>query len=423
MEKKFTFITRLLFVLAVTIITTFITGTSYGQIDCPNRRTLYSEDFGDGTTSTPHPDVIPSGLTYQDMGSLTAEGVYRIINNTQQKPEWHASADHTGNQNGRMLVANGLAEVFYNHVISNPAGFTDGNYTLSVFAMNVNTPGTCTYPLLSALTYSIQYLNASGNWIHLLGSPYTAPALPQVPSPTWIAQGSIFTLPATGGVLPTSLRIIISDGTKGGCGNDFAIDDINISQCLDQNNPTPVTFMGVNARQQGGGVSVNWSTSQELNSSFFDLEKSVDGTSSWSFVSTVKGAGNSSVVKKYGAFDAKPFSGYNFYRIKQVDIDGKFKYSKTVSIKVDASTTNISVLANPFHNNLTVDLFSPVDEVLTARMIDIMGKPVSVEKWNVTKGNTRKDFSNVNGLQQGMYILTVTNNAGKILYNGKVIKQ
>jgi hypothetical protein len=56
-------------------------------------------------------------------------------------------------------------------------------------------------------------------------------------------------------------------------------------------------------------------------------------------------------------------------------------------------------------------------------LIDITGKQVSVEKWSVTPGTIRQDFSNISSLQQGLYILTIRNDSGDILYNGKVVKQ
>ena len=113
----------------------------------------------------------------------------------------------------------------------------------------------------------------------------------------------------------------------------------------------------------------------------------------------------------------------NFYRVKQVDIDGNFKYSKTVSLKFNISKTGISVLANPFHSTLTVNFSSSTNQVVSARLVDITGKQVAAEKWSISTGNTRKDFSNVSGLQQGMYIITVSGTGGEILYNNKVIKQ
>ena len=63
----------------------------------------------------------------------------------------------------------------------------------------------------------------------------------------------------------------------------------------------PVEFLGITARQKGSGVSVEWSTSQEINSSQFDVEKSADGNSNWELVASINAAGNSSTVKKYNA--------------------------------------------------------------------------------------------------------------------------
>ena len=429
MEKKFTFFNKLMATIGAAFIMTFCSLSAVAQVSCNNPMLVFSEDFGTGTTPTSHPDIIPTALKYQETGQLVYEGVYRVINNTQQKYEWHKSTDHTGNTNGKMLVVNGQSEVFFQHILTS-GGFFPGDYNWSAFAMNVNTPGTCVDPLLTALTYTAEYLDASNNWVHLIGSPYTAAPLQQLATPTWIPQTALFTLPATPAFV-TQIRLRISDGVKGGCGNDFAMDDISFGTCdmtpppppPPTGGPTPVTFGTITARQQGGGVSVEWKTYQELNSSYFDLEKSVDGNYGWTYLATVGAAGNSSVVKNYSTYDPKPYAGYNFYRLKQVDIDGKFAYSKTVSVKVDFETTGVTVLANPFYSTLTVNLVTNKDEALTARIFDMTGKQIAIDKWNITRGSTRKDFSNANGLRQGMYILTVTNSAGEILFNGKVLKQ
>ncbi|MEP6584566.1 MAG: T9SS type A sorting domain-containing protein [Ginsengibacter sp.] len=425
MEKKFTLFTRLFLSTIFTMVllaANLFPALTYAQVSCTTSKPLFTEDFGTGTTPTTNADIIPGSLTYQATGSLKAEGVYRVINNTGQKPEWHHSADHTGNVDGRVLVANGEAETFYQHTITS-AGFPEfTNFSASLFAMNVDTLHTCSVPLFTTLTYTVEYLDAANNWQPMSGSPYIAPTLPQLTTATWVSQGSLFTLPSTGSFLVTSIRVTISDGTVGGCGNDFAIDDINVSQCT-SGGSTPVEFLNITARQKGSGVSVDWSTSQEFNSNNFEIEKSADGNNNWSYVGTVKGAGNSSVVRNYNAYDPRPFSGFNFYRIKQIDKDGKFKYSKTVNVKINTSKTGVSVLANPFHSSLTIDLLSSKEEVINARLIDITGKQVAVEKWSISAGNTRKDFSNVSGLQQGMYILTVSNATGDVLYNNKVIKQ
>lgn len=399
------------------------TSAIYAQIGCPNEKVLGIETFGTGTTPSSDPYVLTSGLTYQATAPLSSEGVYRVINNTQQKPEWHASADHTGNTDGKMLVVNGQAETFYQRSLVNNAGYVPGSYSASLYIMNVDPPGLCSpNPLLPILTITAEYLSQSNTWVNLQGSPFTASSVPQTASPTWVNQGTIFTLPATGSFFPTTIRFTISDGTVGGCGNDFALDDMKFAFCP-EGGSLPVEFLDVNARQKGNGVSVDWSTAQELNNSYFEVERSADGNTNWNTIAKVKGAGNSQVVKNYNVFDASPLSAANYYRIKQVDFDGNSKYSKTVNVKLGITANSISILSNPFRNTLTVNFNSYTTQMVSARLIDVTGKQVAVEKWSLTPGTVRKDFSNVNGLQPGMYILSVTNNSGELLFNTKVLKQ
>jgi hypothetical protein len=422
MKKNFTPSKVLFGSLFLFSLLTIASSVVTAQITCNNALGLWSEDFGTGTTITNNPDVLPS-LTYNPTGSLESEGSYRVANNTQQKPEWQISPDHTGNSDGKMLVVNGEAEIFYQHAVTNAHGFISGDYTVSLFIMNVDTAGICAPdPLLPVISFKIEYLSENSTWIPLSNSPYSAAAIQQTSSPTWVNIGSKFNLSPTGAFSPTQIRLTLRDGTVGGCGNDFAVDDINFSQCPDLG-PAPVTLTSFNARHKGNGVTIDWSTSQELNNKYFQVERSSDGSTNWTVISTVIGAGNSQVANNYNSYDASPLSGVNYYRLKQVDDDGKFSYSNTVAVKMDLQKAAISVLANPFYNTLTVKFVSPTSQNVIARLVDITGKQIAVEKWSVNNGTTKKDFSNVSGLQHGMYILSITNNTGEILFNGKVVKQ
>ena len=429
MEKKFTFYARItacsLLTIVVLLVSSIETKTC-AQISCANERVLFSQTFGVGTTPSSDPDVVTTGLTYQETRSLAAEGVYRVINNTQQKPEWQNSEDHTPNDvDGKMMVINGQEETYYSHQIDNAQGFTAGTYTASLYIMNIDTLGLCGVDaLLPNISFRVEYLSEANIWTPFSGSPYTAaPVAQTAPSaPTWVPLGSSFTLPSTGSFVVKSIRLVLSDGTVGGCGNDFAMDDVKFSQCP-EGGELPVSFLGVDARQKGSGVSIEWSTSQEINSNSFDVEKSADGNSNWVLVASVNAAGNSSVVKNYNVFDATPLNGVNFYRVKQVDLDGNFKYSKTVRVNLNFSKTAVSVLANPFYNTLTVDFSSAIEQSVSARLVDITGKQVAIEKWAISTGNTRMNFSNIGNLQQGMYILNISNANGEVLYKNKVIKQ
>lgn len=428
MQKKFTSYAKTAAYSVLTIsgvfMSSLVTKTN-AQVSCNNETVLFLQTFGTGTTASSDPDVLTTGLTYLVSGSLAPEGTYRVINSTLQKPEWQNSSDHTGDTDGKMMVINGQAETYYSHEIDRGVGFAPGTYTASLYIMNVDTLGLCgVNALLPNINFRVEYLSEANTWEPLTGSPYSAAPIPQTPpsAPTWVNLGSSFILPSTGNFLVTSIRIVLADGTIGGCGNDFAMDDVKFSLCP-EGGPLPVEFLGINAHQKGSGVTVEWSTSQEINSSSFEIEKSADGNTHWNLVASINAAGNSSVVKKYNAYDAKPFNGANFYRAKQVDKDGNFKYSKTIRVNLNFAKTGVSVLANPFHSLLTVDFSSATEQSVSARLVDITGKQVAMQKWTITSGNTRENFSNVSNLQQGMYILNITNSNGEILFNNKVIKQ
>lgn len=394
------------------------------QITCPGSQVLYTENFGSGTSSTAWPDVIPGSLYFYESGLLSSEGYYRTIDSTQQKPEWHASGDHTGDLNGKMLVVNGKGETFFRHVVSN-AAFLPGTYKFSAFVMNIDPIGLCGGDvLLPTMTFAVEYLDANNVWTPVQPAIYKSAPVSQTVSPEWVNVGGGFVLPATPGFVVTKLRITIGDEVARtvGCGSDFALDDIELAFCP-TGIITPVTFLDVHARAQGSGVLIDWQTSQELNSDYFEVERSADGNSNWSVVATLPAAGNSQVLRNYKATDATPLNNMNYYRIKQFDKDGKFAYSKVVSVKRDNQKIAVSVFGNPFNNRLIINFESDVQQTVSARLVDITGKQVAFEKWSVMNGNTRKEFSNVSSLQQGLYIVTVATADGEMLLNSKVIKQ
>ena len=398
--------------------------SAFAQSFCANETALFTENFGIGTTPTSHPDIITTALTYQATGELFNEGVYRVINNAQQKPDWHNSPDHTtGTGDGKMIVINGNGNSFYTHTVNSPSGFPAGYYSASLFFMNVNRENICGPSiLLPNITFTLEYQAQDNSWVPLTGSPVTAASVPISANPTWVQLGGVFTLPTTGAFDVQHIRLTLSDGTSGGCGNDYAIDDIKLATCP-SGGPLPVEFLNVSAKQKGSGVAIHWSTATETNNKYFDVEKSIDGGANWLYVSTSKTSGNSSVLKNYNAFDVNPIAGTNFYRVKQVDMDGKYKYSITVNVKVNVDKTGASVLTNPFINNISIDFLSKSNQRVSLVLSDVTGKRVATDTWIIPKGNSRKILDKVNSIQKGIYILTVVDEDGVSIYNGKLVKQ
>jgi len=85
---------------------------------CANEYQYFLENFGDGTDITSNPDV--TSYNFLSTGTLNNQGQYRVSNSSYQKSDWHSSADHTGNINGKMMVANGQMGIFYNKIVALP---------------------------------------------------------------------------------------------------------------------------------------------------------------------------------------------------------------------------------------------------------------------------------------------------------------
>ncbi|KAA3436099.1 YDG domain-containing protein [Rufibacter hautae] len=122
--------------------------------------------------------------------------------------------------------------------------------------------------------------------------------------------------------------------------------------------PLPVTLISFTAKAQKEGVLLNWTTATEKDNDFFQVERSADGKN-FSAIGQVKGNGTSNVRVDYNFLDGKALSGTAYYRLKQVDYDGKFEYSKTLAVQTKAvAATQVMVKAypNPTPDAVNLDL-------------------------------------------------------------------
>ena len=101
------------------------------------------------------------------------------------------------------------------------------------------------------------------------------------------------------------------------------------------------------------GNLLTWATVSEKNNDHFDIERSTDAKT-FSKIGVQKGYGTTSQAQNYDYLDTNPFAGVNYYRLKQVDTDGQFTYSKTVSVEMGKRDKNINIFPNPVSNDLTV---------------------------------------------------------------------
>lgn len=121
----------------------------------------------------------------------------------------------------------------------------------------------------------------------------------------------------------------------------------------------PVTLLSFTAQKQGSLASLLlWKTSQEINSARFDVESSNDAVA-FSKIGSVNAAGNSSVPVSYSFIDNNPVKGMNYYRLKQVDADGRFIYTPARLVTFDVlNPATVKYYPNPTNGILTIELSS-----------------------------------------------------------------
>lgn len=165
--------------------------------------------------------------------------------------------------------------------------------------------------------------------------------------------------------------------------------------------PLPVTLLSFDGRLNNNSILLNWSTSSELNSNYFNLEKSSDGTNFYS-IGTVNAAGTSTIQRNYN-FTDRQVNEFNYYRLKMVDIDGHFIYSKTVLIKNPDAKQNVWVVNNPFRTFIQVRFAKTPQQKVQFDLVNMAGVTV-YRKETGSSNEIRLDLSTVY-LPAGMYML------------------
>jgi hypothetical protein len=158
-------------------------------------------------------------------------------------------------------------------------------------------------------------------------------------------------------------------------------------------------------KSDNGSVELSWATSQEVNAGYYDVERSGDQTG-WLKLGSVKAKGNSSTTTNYSYTDKLPLDGAGYYRLKMVDLDGKFKYSKTVSVTGDKNSLPLVIYSNPFSDLIRFKVNVSRAQTLTMTVSDIMGKTYISKTIQARAGDNLVNLqSNIGG--SGMYILHI----------------
>jgi hypothetical protein len=190
--------------------------------------------------------------------------------------------------------------------------------------------------------------------------------------------------------------------------------------------PTPVTLLNFKGEKRGSFNKLDWTTVTEINNAGFELQRSTDGVgfSKLVYVNSKAPNGNSSAVINYNFDDVTPLKGYNYYRLRQVDKDGKSTLSNIVLIKGDKTNT-VQVIAgypNPVKDLLNFKVDAPQALKATLVITDAVGKVITQQQAQLTAGENKLQLPTAQ-LAQGTYFIKVTCDDGCQTAVHKFMKQ
>jgi murein tripeptide amidase MpaA len=311
--------------------------------------------------------------------------------------------------------------VFY----SSPVCYTDsktGNYvssaTVTLTTKNNINLSALNAPILSFWTKyefesewdcgKVQISTNNGTtWINLAGS-YTKPASgkgTQVPAGVPVYDGLMANwvneMIDLSPYASSQIKLRFELKSDGSINKDgWYIDDIGIySYAI-----IPVELTSFSASVINESVILKWSTATELNNFGFEIQKSKDGHD-WVKIGFVNGCGSISIPSDYSFTDNNAFIGENYYRLVQIDFDGKKKIISPIKVNfVGALSYNLAQnYPNPFNPSTAINFTIPGKNLVTLKVYDILGKEIAVLVNEVKEaGNYTVEF-NAENISSGTY--------------------
>ena len=199
--------------------------------------------------------------------------------------------------------------------------------------------------------------------------------------------------------------------TSRNAGGNFlmaSLDSLGIITAGSILNPLPVEMFSFDAilfNQQT--AQLNWATASEINNDHFDIERSEDGKI-FLKVGEVKGNGNTNTISNYEYFDnfGITTSSIIYYRLKQIDYNGDFKYSEIRKLKLSGQDHEFKAWYNSSNDKTEAVVFYEKETHASLRMIDIQGKLIAEQEVILPIGESHLQLD-MFGLAKGIYTISI----------------
>ncbi len=170
----------------------------------------------------------------------------------------------------------------------------------------------------------------------------------------------------------------------------------------------PIELVSFTGYTEGGSNHLKWTTQSEVNNKGFDIERSLNGRN-FTLIGFVNADNNTKSRHEYQFIDANPLSSINYYRLKQLDFDGKISYSSVIALNNAGNESTLIAYPNPVSN--VVQLQGKVLESAKGFLMNNLGQTHPIQ----ISGNQ----FNISHLPQGIYYLSIENHQNLI----KIVKE
>ncbi|RYE12418.1 MAG: T9SS type A sorting domain-containing protein, partial [Sphingobacteriales bacterium] len=178
--------------------------------------------------------------------------------------------------------------------------------------------------------------------------------------------------------------------------------------------PLPVKLVSFKASLQKDEVLVSWVTASEIDNDYFEVEKSLDGKN-FEAIGKIAGKGTDFGRNSYSFTDNRPAAGINYYRLRQVDLDGKFTLSHIAAVQLNSNLKElVTVFPNPVTDRFTLTAENFAAGNYSLELYDVYGHLIISQTLKIGSGPATDEVK-VSGLPGGMYMLRISGNNQHII--------
>lgn len=382
--------------------------------------TEYFGGFESGSSNFGGTNANGSSVTAQTDYSLWTSGTpanrsYRVVNNPDTiQTSYSAFAPHSGSQMLVVNKSNNTSSRFWYKTFVAPATpsqqYYSGQFTLKVWVSKIDAGATPNFAMELKGTNAADVVSTLSTTT--VSMPTTA-GQPGYMAGDWVQYTLGFVIaPNTYKKLEVSIR------GNSATSSNLAIDDICV--LVPATGLLPIKLSEFKGTYANGISQLAWSTQQENNSNYFEIERSNDAVN-FSPIGKVFAAGFSSKQLSYHFNDIKVNSGENFYRLRMVDKDSKYELSNTIMLSASIRGLLITgIYPNPFSEKISITISSENTAVANIRLLDNTGKLLVQQTATVHKGANTISINNLEALAKGFYLLEVRTE--EKVYTQKIMK-